>query len=130
LPEVQRRDFYVYVDEFQNFTTLSVANMIVELRKYGVGLILANQYLHQLESDIRYAVLGNAGTLISFRLGAKDASFIAKEFQPNFKDIDLMTLPNPYLPQTHDRRRTVKTVQCGNDWAGGSCKWFAVTKIG
>lgn len=63
--------------------------MIAELRKYRIGLILANQYLHQLEPDIRHAVLGNAGTLISFRLGAQDASFIAKEFQPDFNDLIL-----------------------------------------
>lgn len=97
LPEEERHDFYVYVDEFQNFTTLSVANMIAELRKYRIGLILANQYLHQLEPDIRYAVLGNAGTLISFRLGAKDAAFMAKEFQPDFNDLDLLTLPNHHI---------------------------------
>jgi hypothetical protein len=97
IPEEKRRDFYVYVDEFQNFTTLSVANMIAELRKYRVGLVLANQYLHQLDPDIRHAVLGNAGTLISFRLGGKDAPYIAQELAPKFKDIDLMTLPNHHI---------------------------------
>ncbi len=97
LPEEKRHAFYVYVDEFQNFTTLSVANMIAELRKYRIGLILANQYLHQLEPDIRHAVLGNAGTLISFRLGAQDVSFISKEFQPDFNELDLITLPNHHI---------------------------------
>lgn len=96
-PEEKRQDFYVYVDEFQNFTTLSVANMIAELRKYHVGLVLANQYLHQLDPDIRHAVLGNAGTLISFRLGGKDAPYIAHEFAPKFKDTDLMNLPNHHI---------------------------------
>jgi hypothetical protein len=68
-----------------------------ELRKYRVGLVLANQYLHQLDPDIRHAVLGNAGTLISFRLGAKDAPYIARELAPKFKDIDLMSLPNHHI---------------------------------
>ena len=79
LPIAQRRRFFIYVDEFQSFTTLSVANMTAELRKYAVGLVLAHQYLHQLEPDVRHAVIGNAGTLISFRLGAEDASLIAAE---------------------------------------------------
>ncbi|MCU7867425.1 MAG: type IV secretion system DNA-binding domain-containing protein [Candidatus Thiodiazotropha sp. (ex Lucinoma borealis)] len=92
--EMNRRDFYVYIDEFQNFTTLAIANMASELRKYHIGLTLANQYLHQLDPPIRYAVLGNAGTLISFRLGADDAPHIAREFAPIFLATDLMNLPN------------------------------------
>lgn len=94
VPEEERRNFYLYIDEFQNFTTLSLANMASELRKYHIGMILANQYLHQLEPDIQYAVLGNVGTLISFRLGAKDAPYIAKEFSPKFEDTDIINLPN------------------------------------
>lgn len=93
-PEEERRDFYVYIDEFQNFTTLSVANMIAELRKYRLGLTLAHQYLHQLEPDVRHAVLGNAGTIISFRLGPKDAAVMAREFEPAFKTVDLLNLEN------------------------------------
>jgi len=92
--EEARRPFYVYVDEFQNFTTLMLANMLSELRKFGVGAVLVHQYLHQLDPDIRHAVLGNVGTLISFRLGAEDASFIAREFEPVFERIDLLNLPN------------------------------------
>jgi len=92
--EEERRPFYVYVDEFQNFTTLMLANMLSELRKFGVGTVLAHQYLHQLDPDIRHAVLGNAGTLISFRLGAEDASLVAREFEPVFDRIDLLNLPN------------------------------------
>lgn len=92
--ETNRRNFYVYIDEFQNFTTLSIANMASELRKYHIGLTLANQYLHQLDPPIRYAVLGNAGTLISFRLGADDAPHIAREFAPIFSATDLMNLQN------------------------------------
>jgi len=94
VPEHKRRPFYLYMDEFQNFTTLSIANMASELRKYKVGLVLAHQYLHQLESEIRDAVIGNCGTLISFRLGAKDAAYIAKELTPKYESIDLIRLPN------------------------------------
>jgi hypothetical protein len=89
-----RRPFYIYVDEFQSFTTLSVANMAAELRKYRVGMILAHQYLQQLHPDVRHAVLGNAGTLISFRLGAEDAGYVAREFQPVFAPEDFIRLPN------------------------------------
>jgi len=90
----KRRDFFVYLDEFQNFTTLAVANMISELRKYRVGLTLAHQHLHQLEPDVRHAVLGNVGTLISFRLGAEDARVISRELAPEFEPEDLLNLPN------------------------------------
>jgi len=89
-----RRPFFVYLDEFHNFTTLMLANMMSELRKYGVGLILAHQYLHQLEPDIRHAVLGNAGTVLSFRVGPEDATLLADEFQPTFDVLDLLNLPN------------------------------------
>jgi type IV secretory pathway TraG/TraD family ATPase VirD4 len=90
----ERRPFFVYVDEFQSFTTLMLANMLPELRKYGVGLTLANQHFHQLDPAIRSAVLGNAGTLISFRVGADDASYLAREFQPTFDLQDIINLPN------------------------------------
>src|SRR5215470_17222497 len=90
----QRRDFFVYVDEFQSFTTLAVANMLSELRKYRVGFSIAHQYLHQLDPDIQHAVLGNVGTIIAFRLGAEDAPYMVREFVDRFKEIDLMQLPN------------------------------------
>lgn len=90
----ERRPFFVYVDEFQSFTTLMLATMLPELRKYGVGMTLANQHLHQLDPAIRSAVLGNAGTLISFRVGAEDAPYLAREFQPTFDVEDLLNLPN------------------------------------
>ncbi len=89
-----RRPFFLYMDEFQSFTTLMLANMMSELRKYGIGLTLAHQYFHQLDPDIRHAVLGNAGTMISFRVGPEDASLLAKEFQPTFEVEDLLSLPN------------------------------------
>jgi hypothetical protein len=89
-----RRPFFLYADEFQNFTTLSFVNMMTELRKYGVGLTLAHQHLHQLEPEIRHAVLGNVATIISFRIGAEDAPLIAREMQPAFDVPDLLNLPN------------------------------------
>jgi len=93
-PEEGRPDFFLYLDEFQNFTTLSVANMISEMRKFRVALTLANQHLAQLEPDVRHAVLGNAGTLIVFRIGAEDAMVISREFMPTFEPEDLISLPN------------------------------------
>ena len=90
----QRRPFHVYIDEFQTFTTLSFVNMLPELRKYGVSLTLAHQYLHQLEPEVRHAVLGNVGTVISFRVGPEDAHVMATEFQPKFDVLDLIKLPN------------------------------------
>lgn len=94
MPLEDRRPFFLYVDEFQSFTTLSFATMMSELRKYGLGLTLAHQYLHQLEPDILHAVLGNAGTLLSFRVGAEDALVLSREFRPTFGLDDLVNLPN------------------------------------
>src|ERR1700693_6073618 len=76
VPVETRRDFFVYVDEFQSFTTPALVNMFSKLRKYLVGFTVAHQYLHQLEPEIRHAVLGNAGSVISFRVGAEDAPYI------------------------------------------------------
>lgn len=94
LPEDERRPFYVHLDEFQNFTTLSVANTVSELRKFKLGLVLANQHLHQLEPDVMHAVLGNVGTLITFRVGPEDARMLAREFEPVFSPEDLVNIPN------------------------------------
>lgn len=90
----ERLPFHTYVDEFQNFTTLALVNMTSELRKYGMSLTLAHQYLSQLKPDIRSAVLGNIGTLIVFRVGAEDARPLAKQFEPVFRAVDLLNLPN------------------------------------
>jgi hypothetical protein len=92
-----RPPFFLYVDEFQTFTTLAFANMMAELRKYGLGLTLAHQHLHQLEPDVRHAVIGNAGTLIAFRVGAEDAALLARELQPTFDVVDLIGLPNRHF---------------------------------
>jgi type IV secretory pathway TraG/TraD family ATPase VirD4 len=96
-PPEERKDFFVYIDEFQSFTTLALANMLSEMRKYRVGFTVAHQYLHQLEPDIRHAVLGNAGTLISFRVGAEDAPYLAREFEERFEQSDLLRLENYHI---------------------------------
>ncbi|WP_286830248.1 MULTISPECIES: type IV secretory system conjugative DNA transfer family protein [Kordiimonas] len=93
-PEHERVPFFLYADEFQNFATESFAGAVSELRKTKVGLILAHQHLHQIPENIRLAVLGNVGTLISFRVGAKDAPYMAREFYPDIGQEDLIGLPN------------------------------------
>jgi hypothetical protein len=93
-PEESRRDFYLYLDEFQNFATLSLANMLSELRKYRVNMILSHQYLSQLDAQVRDAILGNTGTIVSFRLGLTDAEMLGGEFYPFFSARDLINLPN------------------------------------
>jgi hypothetical protein len=94
MPESDRRDCFVFLDEFQNFATLSFAGMLSELRKYRVNLVLSHQYLSQLDLQIRDAILGNAGTIVSFRLGLADAEILEKEFYPEFEAADLINLPN------------------------------------
>ncbi|HEV8711698.1 MAG TPA: type IV secretion system DNA-binding domain-containing protein [Candidatus Binatia bacterium] len=94
VPEEGRRDFFVYLDEFPTFTTLSLAGALSELRKYRVGLILAHQYLTQLDLEVRDAILGNVGTIISFRIGVTDAEILEKEFYPEITAVDLINLPN------------------------------------
>ncbi|MBK8243315.1 MAG: type IV secretion system DNA-binding domain-containing protein [Saprospiraceae bacterium] len=94
IDEESRVPFMVYMDEFHNFTTLSLVNMFSELRKFKVGMILAHQYMHQLDEDIRQAVLGNIGTVISFRIGTEDAKHMAEEMFPEFDVQDFINLPN------------------------------------
>jgi hypothetical protein len=96
-PEEERRDFALVMDEFQTFTTLAVATMLAELRKYRVGMVLANQHLSQLDPEIRDAVFGNAGTIISFRVGAADGAFLAREFAPTFSAEDFISLPRYHI---------------------------------
>ena len=92
-PEEQRRDFYLYVDEFQSFATSSFADILSEARKYHLNLILANQYLDQIDEKVRDAIFGNVGTIISFKVGLEDAKFLAEEFYPVFNQEDLINLP-------------------------------------
>lgn len=94
VPPEERRPFFVYIDEFQSFTTLSVANMISELRKFGLALTFAHQHLYQLEPEVRHAVLGNVGTLVTFRVGPDDARVIGSELQPVCQPSELMNLAN------------------------------------
>jgi len=90
--EAHRSDFYLYVDEFQNFATESFANILSEARKYRLCLILAHQYMAQLAEETRDAVIGNVGTMLSFRAGAEDAEFLEKEFGPEFMATDIVNL--------------------------------------
>ena len=94
IPEEQRRDFYLYVDEFQNFATDSFAVILSEARKYRLSLIMANQYILQMPETVKNAVFGNVGTMIAFRVGATDASVMEKEFAPAFEASDLVNLPS------------------------------------
>lgn len=92
--EEKRQDFYVYADEFQNFTTLSFVSMLSELRKYRVPLTLAHQHLAQIEIPIREAILGNVGSMLCFRIGISDARLLEHEFLPEINKLDLSNLPN------------------------------------
>lgn len=91
-PENERQDFYLYVDEFQNFATESFANILSEARKYRLNLIIAHQYIEQVDEVVQAAVFGNVGTIIAFRVGAADAEFLEKEFYPTFTQEDLVNL--------------------------------------
>ncbi len=97
LPDHERRHFFVYLDEFQNFTTLSLASMLAELRKYHVGLVLAHQHLAQLDPEIRDAILGNVGTTVAFRVGHLDAELLEGEFAPDVRTEDFVSLPNYHI---------------------------------
>lgn len=96
MPAEQRKDFYLYIDEFQNFTTDSIAQILSEARKYALNLIIAHQYIGQLtknnDSTIKEAVFGNVGTMVSFKIGSEDAEFMLKEFSPVFNEYDLINI--------------------------------------
>src|SRR6056297_2436523 len=93
IPEEDRNDFYLYIDEFQNFSTESFANILSEARKYRLSLIMAHQYLEQLSDAVKAAVFGNVGTMLTFRVGAADAEELVKEFSPTFTEEDILNLP-------------------------------------
>lgn len=99
VPENERPDFYLYVDEFQNFATESFKDILSEARKYRLDLVLAHQYIAQMDEKVRDAVFGNIGTLITFRVGASDAEFLEREFEPEFTVQDIVNLgfANIYL---------------------------------
>ncbi len=91
-PEEKRRDFYLYVDEFQNFATPDFAQILSEARKYRLNLIVANQFIGQMEEEVKNAVFGNVGTLVGFRVGVTDANYLQHEFQPTFNEVDLINI--------------------------------------
>jgi len=92
MPQDKRRDFFLYVDEFQNFATPDFATILSEARKYRLNLTVANQFIGQMDEEVKNAVFGNVGTIASFRLGVTDASFLAHEFSPVFGDSDLINI--------------------------------------
>ncbi len=92
IPEEKRRDFFLYVDEFQNFATPDFATILSEARKYRLNLTVANQFVGQVEEEVKNAIFGNVGTLISFRVGVTDASYLQREFQPVFGESDLINI--------------------------------------
>ncbi len=93
VPEDKRTPFYLYVDEFHSFITLSFASILSESRKYGLNLVMANQYMSQLDEKVRDSIFGNVGSIISFRVGAEDAEYLSREFSP-FMEADFTNLPN------------------------------------
>lgn len=98
IPNIEdRRPFYLYVDEFQNFATDSFATILSEARKYGLNLTVANQYISQMSDTVRNAVFGNVGTMISFRVSADDAPILAKQFEPQFEPNDLLQMHNRHF---------------------------------
>ena len=92
IPEEKRRDFYLYVDEFQNFATQDFAVILSEARKYHLNLTVANQFVSQMDDEVKNAVFGNVGTISSFRVGISDANFLVRQFQPEFNEHDLLNL--------------------------------------
>lgn len=94
IPEDERKDFFVYLDEFQNVTTNSIAQILSEARKYRLILTLAHQFIGQLKEEISKAVFGNVGSLVAFRVGPEDAEFLEKQYAPVFSAQDLMNVDN------------------------------------
>jgi hypothetical protein len=108
IPEDERRDFFLYVDEFQNLATDTFASILSEARKYRLALSITNQYISQLQEPIRDAIIGNVGTMISYRIGVPDAEFLEKEFQPvfNFHDLNNLERYNAYIKLLVDNTPT------------------------
>ncbi|HET9946879.1 MAG TPA: DUF87 domain-containing protein [Patescibacteria group bacterium] len=99
IPQDQRQNFYLYVDEFQNFATPDFAQILSEARKYRLNLIVANQFTGQMQDEVKNAVFGNVGTIVSFRVGVTDANYLQHEFQPVFNEADLINVDrfNAYI---------------------------------
>lgn len=94
--EKQRKDFYLYMDEFQNFTTDSISTILSEARKYRLNLIIAHQFIKQLKESIRDAVFGNVGSIVAFRISPDDAEFMKNKYEPVFSPQDLVNIDNLY----------------------------------
>jgi len=94
MPEEKRKDFYLYIDEFQYVTTDSIATILSEARKYRLDMVITHQFIGQLKEEIKKAVFGNVGSVINFRIGSDDAEFMAKQFKPVFAEQDLLNLDN------------------------------------
>ncbi len=92
MPEEQRRDFFLYVDEFQNFATETFADILAEARKFRLNLVVANQFIGQIEEEVKNAIFGNVGTIVSFRIGVTDANYLQHEFTPVFNETDLINV--------------------------------------
>jgi len=92
MPIDQRRDFFLYVDEFQNFATPDFAQILSEARKYRLNLIVANQFIGQMEEEVKNAIFGNVGSVLAFRVGVTDANYLQHEFQPTFSEADLINV--------------------------------------
>lgn len=97
MPEEKRRPFHLFIDEIHSFLTLSFTDILSEARKYKLYLVMSHQYIEQLDERVRAAIIGNVGTIISFRVGAEDAKFLAKEFYPTFSETDLVNIPNHHI---------------------------------
>jgi len=121
MPQDQRKDFYLYVDEFQNFATPDFAQILSEARKYRLNLTVANQFIGQMDEEIKNAIFGNVGTIVTFRLGVTDASYMQREYQPVFNEADLINVErfhayvrtivnnDPVLPFSMDMTRDLAT---------------------
>jgi len=125
IPEEKRRDFYLYVDEFQNFATPDFATILSEARKYHLNLTVANQFIGQMDDEVKNAVFGNVGSLISFRVGVTDASYLQREYQPVFGESDLINIERfhaymktivdnePVPPFSVDMTKDIKKLKAG-----------------
>lgn len=139
IPEDDRQDFCLYVDEFQNFSTDSFATIMSEARKYHLNLIVANQFTTQLTDEIRDAVFGNMGTIVSFRIGQNDVESLSRYFQPLFDGNDLLRVPNYNtivrtlvggVPTQPFSMLTLPTLGTPNDKLGAALKQLSAAKYG
>jgi len=94
IPEEQRRDFYLYIDEFHNVTTNTITSVLAEARKYKLNMIFGHQFIGQLDEETRKAIFGNVGSILAFRMGPEDAKYLVTEFEPVFDENDLMNFDN------------------------------------